>query len=153
MKTAYKVLAYLIAVEVAIQASMIVFAIFGMLKWIDGGGVLDKALLEADEPPPFDEGIGFFVHFLNGMYLIPLLALILLGVSFFAKVPGGSKWAGFVLLAVVVQVSLGLFAHGLPALGLLHGLNALVLFLVAVMAGYRVSHRRAAEREQEYVDA
>ena len=138
MRSAYRVIAYIIAAEVAVQSAAIVLAIFGMLKWIDGGATLNKAVLEADEPPDFVEGIGFMIHGMNGMFLIPLFALLLLIVSFFAKVPGGVKWAGFVFLAVLVQVTLGLFAHGIPGLGALHGINALVLFSVAVMAGRRV---------------
>ena len=49
------------------------------------------------------------------------LALILLIVSFFAKIPGGVLWAGLVLVTVVVQVLLGMFGEGAPALGLVHG--------------------------------
>ena len=48
MKTAYKVLAYLVAAEVAIQAMAMVWAIGGVGKWVDGGGVLDKAVMESD---------------------------------------------------------------------------------------------------------
>ena len=42
MKTAYKVLAYLVAAEVAVQAMVMVWAIAGLGKWVDGGGVFDK---------------------------------------------------------------------------------------------------------------
>jgi len=51
MKTAYKVLAYLVAAEVAIQAMAVVWAIAGLGKWVDGGGVLDKAVMESDASP------------------------------------------------------------------------------------------------------
>lgn len=137
MKTTYKVLAYVIAAEVAIQASMIAFAIAGLGIWVDkDGGVLDKATFESE--PDFLGAVGFAIHGMNGMMLIPLIALIFLIISFFAKVPGGSKWAGFVLLAVVVQVTLGLFGHESAYFGLLHGLNALVVFSLALMAGKRV---------------
>ena len=47
------------------------------------------------------------LHSLVGMVLIPLLAIVLLIISFFAKIPGGVKWAGFVFLAVVLQVGSG----------------------------------------------
>ena len=46
MRTAYKVLAYLVAAEVAIQAMVMVWGIAGLGKWVDGGGVLDKAVFE-----------------------------------------------------------------------------------------------------------
>ena len=37
-------------------------------------------------------------------------------------------------LAVAVQVALGLISHSVPALGWLHGINALVLASLAVYA-------------------
>ena len=138
MKTTYKVLAFAIAAEVAIQASMIAFAFAGLGVWVDkDGGVLDKATLESE--PDFLGSLGFMVHGINGQMLIPLLALIFLIVSFFADVPGGSKWAAFVLLAVVIQVTLGMLGHESAYFGMLHGLNALILFSLAFMAGKRVN--------------
>ena len=47
MRTAYKVLAYLVAAEVAVQATVMVWAIAGLGKWVDGGGVFDKAVIES----------------------------------------------------------------------------------------------------------
>lgn len=142
MRTVYRVFAFLIAAEVVVQAAAMVYAIAGLGIWVDrDGGVLDKAAFESEESL-FPEMIGFFVHGVNGMMVIPLLALCFLIVSFFAKVPGGVKWAGLVLLAVVVQVTLGMFGHEAAIFGLLHGMNALLLFSLAVMAGKRVSTRK-----------
>jgi hypothetical protein len=138
-----------------VQAAMIVYAIAGLGIWVDqDGGVLDKATMES-QGTPFPEIVGFMVHGINGEMVIPVLALILMVLSFFAKVPGGVKWAGFVLLAVVVQVMLGMFLHEVSALGMLHGINALILFSVATMAGVRAHRlskvgtatRTSAERE------
>lgn len=138
MRSVYKFFAFLIAIEVAVQASMMAFAVAGLGIWVDKeGGVLDKAAFE--EQPDFTGAIGFFIHGVNGMMVIPLLALLFLIVSFFAKVPGGVRWAALVLLAVVVQVTLGLFGHEQAVFGMLHGLNALILFSLAFMAGKRVS--------------
>ncbi|MGH8965768.1 MAG: hypothetical protein ACRDXB_10640 [Actinomycetes bacterium] len=141
MRTAYKVLAYLIALEVVIQAAAIAFAVFGLGKWVEDGGTLDKAAMES-ETLDFTGIVGFMIHGLNGLMIIPLLALIFFVVSFFAKVPGGVKWAGIVLVAVVVQVLLAMFGHGMPFLGLLHGLNALLIFGMAVDAARRASVTR-----------
>ena len=146
MRTAYKVLAWIIAAEVMVQASMMVYAIAGLGIYVDsGGGVIDKAAMESEDNL-FPEMVGFMVHGMNGMVIIPALALILLIVSFFAKVPGGSKWAGFVVLAVAVQVTLGLFGHEVSTLGALHGINALILFGVAAMAGVRAHRFQKTER-------
>jgi hypothetical protein len=77
--------------------------------------------------------------FFNGTILIPLVALTLLVVSFFAKVPGGVKLAATIVVLIILQVLV------LPTLsrevgsgfGALHGVNALVLMGVAIMAGQR----------------
>jgi hypothetical protein len=148
MRTAYKWLGYLIAAGVALQAATIAFAAFGLFKWVDDGGTLDKAVLEAEEAPEFTGALGFMLHFMVGQMVIPLLAIALLVIAFFAKVPGGAKWAGFVLLAVVVQIMLGMFAHGAPMLGLLHGLNALILFSLAMLAARRVGISPEVKQER-----
>ena len=137
MRTVYKVLAYLIAVEVVVQAMAMVYAIAGLGKWVDGGGVFDKAVMESEERP-FPEVAGLIVHGINGMMVIPGIALLLLVFSFFTKVRGAARWAGLVFLLVVVQVNLGFLGHDVPAVGALHGLNALLLFSTAVYAGRRV---------------
>jgi len=138
MQSAYKVFAYLIAALVVLQAMMIAFAIAGLGVWVDkDGGVLDKASMESDLE--FTGVLGFAIHGMNGMMLIPAVALIFLIISFFAKVPGGVVWAAVTLLLVVVQITLGLLGHENPYFGMFHGLNALILFSVAVMAGKRVS--------------
>jgi heme A synthase len=139
MKGIYRGLGYVIAAEVAIQAAAMVYAVAGLGIWVENdGGVLDKAAFESEDTL-FPEIVGFMIHGINGMMVIPALALIFLLVSFFAKIPGGVKWAGLVLLAVVLQVALGLFGHENAIFGALHGLNALLLFGLAVMAGKRVS--------------
>ena len=156
MRTAYKVFAWLVALGVVVQAASMVYAVAGLGIWVDqDGGVLDKAAFESEEEL-FPEMVGFIIHGMNGMMIIPALALILLIVSFFAKVPGGIAWAGYVLLAVVVQITLGLFGHEAAIWGMLHGINALILFSLAVYAGLRVHQmqRRAATTpavEREHV--
>ena len=136
MRLVYRVLAYLIAAEVAVQAAAIVFATFGLFSWVDGGGVLDKAAVES-ETLEFEGIVGYMIHGMNGLMVIPLLGLVLLIVSPFAKVPGGVRWAAAVLGLIVVQVLLGMFAHELTSLGILHGLNAFLLFSAAFMAAHR----------------
>ncbi len=133
MRTAYRVLAYLLAAEVVIQAAAIAYAMFGLGAWIESGGVMDKAAVESESSDFAGVG-GFMLHGINGEMIVPLLALILLIVSFFTGVKGAAKWAGIVVGVVVLQILLGVFGHGIPALGILHGLGALALFVVAVIA-------------------
>ncbi|MGZ4596309.1 MAG: hypothetical protein ACXV2H_04040 [Actinomycetes bacterium] len=142
----YRVFAYLIAAEVIVQAAAIAFAVFGLGHWIDNGGVADKAALDGNDLH-FTGVVGFAIHGINGMMIIPLLALIFLIVSFFTKsVVGGVKWAAIVFGLVVLQVMLGLFSHDVVGLGPLHGINAFALFAAAFYTGWRVTpHVRASE--------
>jgi hypothetical protein len=148
MRAAYKYLAYAIPVLVMVQAAAIAWAVFGLGVWIDDGHSLTKSAMESDTFH-FTEERGFMIHGINGQMLIPLIAIILLVVSFFAKVPAGVKWAGFILAAVVLQVLLGMFAHGAPALGLLHGINAFVVAGLGVYAGRLASSRAGDDLVQQ----
>lgn len=136
MTKAFRVLAYLIAALVVVQATSMVWAVAGMGIWVDEGNDLTSELMESDETP-FTEVAGFMIHFLNGMMLIPLVALILLIVGMIAKFPGSAKYGAAVFLLVVLQVALGLFGHENAIFGALHGLNAMILFGAAIMAGMR----------------
>jgi|SRR5690349_20399550 len=146
MRSVYRVLAFVVAAEVVIQAAAIAFAVFGLGKWVEDGGTLNKATMESDDGS-VGGAVGFMIHGINGQMLVPLIALAFLVVSFFAKVPGGVKWAGITFGLVVLQVLLGVFGHSVPFVGALHGLNALALFGVAVMAGKRVSAPASAPAE------
>jgi len=137
MRTAYKVVAYLVAVEVAIQAMAVVWAIAGLGKWVQGGGVLDKATMES-EGIPFPELFGIIVHAINGTFVVPGIALVLLILSFFIKVRGAIKWAVIVFVLTVVQGQLGFLGHEFTAVAAVHGLNALALFGAAIYAGRRI---------------
>ena len=127
MKQTYRVVAGLVALGVVVQASAIAFGWFDALNKIDHGLVVDKN---------YDGNVGHAIHGLNGMYIMPLLGLILLVVSFFAAktVPGARKWAGIVFGLIVLQIVLAFVAFGAPVVGALHGINALLVFGAAVRA-------------------
>jgi hypothetical protein len=132
MRAAYKYLAYAIDALILLQAAAIAWAVFGMDHWIDAGDghSIDKSAIDSGKSL-FPEEAGFAIHGISGTMLIPLVGLVLLVISFFAKVPEGPKWAGMVFGGIVVQVLLGLFAHSLPILGFFHGFWALLLFWLA----------------------
>ncbi|QZY27859.1 hypothetical protein [Nocardioides coralli] len=142
MRSTYRFLANSIAVLVVVQAGAIAWAFFGLSNWIrNDNGVVDKAFMESGDSFGVAEW-GFIIHAgIIGLLVIPLLALVMLIVSFFAKVPGG------VMLAVTVFVLVALQVVVLPALarevgsgfGALHGINALVLMGAALGAGKRAA--------------
>ena len=144
MKQVYRVLAFLIAAVVAIQAASIAYGMFGLIKWIEEGGTLDQS---TELTPALGGYTGFSWHATGGIFVISVISLLFLISSFFAKVPGGIRWALIVLGVAVLQVALGLFSHSVAGLGWLHGINALVLFGTAMMAGMRVSRAVASNVE------
>jgi hypothetical protein len=140
MRAAYLWLARLISLLIVVQAMTITFAVAGLFHWItDGGGVVDDSVVKAwdQNPPTFEGAIGHYIHLMAGERVIPPLALLLLIVSFFAKVSKGVVIALVLLLLVVLQTMSGLYADGMPYLGLFHGLNAFLIFGAAMAAAMK----------------
>src|SRR6478735_6490373 len=69
MTKAYRILAYLIAAGVVIQAAVITLASFGFSKWIDNGGVADLATFQSGNLNFFGS-IGYELHGTNGALYI-----------------------------------------------------------------------------------
>ena len=78
------------------------------------------------------------MHGINGTFVVPAIALLLLIVSFFTKVRGAIKWAVIVFALVVAQGQIGFLGHEFTLAAALHGLNALALFGVAIYTGRRL---------------
>ena len=135
MRNVYRVIAQLIAFAVVVQAAVIAFGLFGIWNDVDDGKVVADG---------YEGNGGFAIHSILGSGVIPLLALLLLVISFFVKVDGAVKWAGLVVLAVAVQITLAFISFGVPAVGLLHAANAFIIAGVASMAA-----RRAGSRSDE----
>jgi hypothetical protein len=150
MRSAYRNLFYSIAALVVLQAGFIAWAFFGMSDWItNDNGVVNKELLECegDCEQEFFAEWGFAFHmFFVGLLLIPLISLITLIVSFFSKVPGAPKWAGVNVVLVILQVFVipALSREVDPIFGALHGINAMVILGVALMAAKRAGAQTAA---------
>jgi hypothetical protein len=136
MRSAYRVLAYLIPVLVTVQAAVIAFGQFGIESWVSDDNSYTEQVQSSGDATG---ALGIALHSVIGSMVIPLVALVLLVVAFLAHVPGGVKAAAFVLLAVVVQILLAVLASNVPAVGLLHGVNAFVIFGLAMMAGQRAA--------------
>jgi hypothetical protein len=134
MKSAYRILAGLVAVGVVFQVAVIAYEFFRMGGYVHEGGTLDAAALDSDHFPGAGGGNLHGV----GAIVVAILGLLLLISSFFAKIPGGIKWGAIVFGLVVLQWVLAFLSFAVPYLGFLHGINALVLFGAAMTAGARV---------------
>ena len=106
VKATYRALAYLVPVLVALQATFITLGVFGLGAWVDDGNDFTKSVLESDSSS-VTGGIGFALHNVGAMALA-LVGLLLLVLSFFAKIPGGVKWAALVLVGRRPPVGAGL---------------------------------------------
>jgi hypothetical protein len=138
MRGTYRVLAILIGLLVLVQAAGIAFGTFGILKFVEDGKDYTKSI---SEDRTATGALGQNIHSF-GAIAIALLAIILLIISFFSKIEGGVKWASIVFLVVLLQWVFAIVAFSAPVVGMLHGINAFVIFGTAMMAAQNA--RRSA---------
>jgi hypothetical protein len=128
MRVTYVWLSRLIALGVVLQAAFIAWGTFDLFNAAEDG----QAFTEDS-----DYNAGQALHGIFGLAIIPLLALLLLIVSFFVRTPGAVPFALAVFGLVVLQFLLALVSFGAPVIGVLHGLNAFAMAGVAGFAGRR----------------
>lgn len=143
MRNAYRYLALAIPVLVVVQAMTIAFEVFGLGAYVHDHALPKGAFDDSSSRPSYFGDLGGAIHAIDGEILIPLVAIALLVVSFLVKVPSGTKLASWLLLDVIVQIVLAFVSFSAPIVGLLHGVNAFVLFGLGLMAAGKAS--RAAE--------
>jgi hypothetical protein len=125
MRSAYRILGHAIAGFVAIQAAAIALWVFGLLHWVDDGHSFTPKVAD-DRLDGVTGSVGVTIHSFGAM-VVAVLAIVLLVISFFAKIEGGVRWAALVFLAVLVQWVTAIASFSVPGLGALHGLNALLI--------------------------
>jgi hypothetical protein len=137
MRATYVWVTRLIALGVVLQAAFIAYGTFDVFNAVDDGEVF---VAEREE-----YNAGQMLHAVFGEMVIPLLAIVILIVSFFAKAKGAVMFALIVFGLVVLQFLLALVSFGAPVIGLLHGINAFAIAGVAGVAGRQVGKAPAAE--------
>jgi hypothetical protein len=135
MRSLYRILAGLVALGVVLQAAFIAVGWFAVMHDTDSGAVYDKNS---------GDNWGQAAHSAVGMMVLPLIALVLLVVSFFAGVPDGVKWAAITFGVTVLQIVLAFASYGAPIVGALHGINAFALAAVASVAMRKARQAGAA---------
>ncbi|EMQ98939.1 hypothetical protein [Paeniglutamicibacter gangotriensis] len=126
MRTAYKVVAHIIAAAVVIQAALIAWSMFGLIPGLENGTV-------PGEPP-----MTAMLHGMIGMYVVPVLVLVLVVIALLAH--AGLKWALWLLLAVAVQIAFAFLAFDAAWVGALHGINAFTIIALAEVGARAVAH-------------
>jgi hypothetical protein len=129
LRTAYKVVAHIIAIAVVIQAALIAWALFGLIPSLQAGIL--------PEGPP----LAAIMHGMIGTYGAPILVLALLVIALLAH--AGLKWALWLVLAVAVQITLAFVAFDASWVGLLHGANAFAIIALAEVGARAVAHAPA----------
>ena len=124
MRAAYRYLGIGIAAFVVFQAAVLAFGVFELGKQVDDNGSITKETAE-------NHITGLNLHGIGAM-ILSVLVIAMLIVSFFVKVEGAVKWAGIVFGLTLLQWVLAILAFSVPAIGLLHGINA---FAIAATAG------------------
>lgn len=80
MGAVYRVLAWAVVAEVLVRTAAMAWAFSGLGAWVWNGGVLDRSVRES-EASAFPEDLGFVVHGLDGLVVVPVLALLLFAVA------------------------------------------------------------------------
>ncbi|WP_448071938.1 hypothetical protein [Georgenia yuyongxinii] len=137
MRTVYRVLAVLVAAGVLVQSAAIAFGVFTLVNEVENGSVIDASYDAGANP-------GLATHSLGAM-VVAALALLLLIAAFLTRFTGAKTWAAWTFLAVVLQWVFGIFAFGTPAVGILHGANALAIFALALLAARAAGRPTQAE--------
>lgn len=124
MRAVYRILAMVIAAGVVVQTAAIAFAMFDIEHKTDDGVFYTKDT----------ENGGIALHSVVGQMVLPVVALALLIVAFFAGIPGGVKWAAITFGVMVLQIVLAYAGRSVPFIGVLHAINAFALAAVASLA-------------------
>ncbi|MCU1408705.1 MAG: hypothetical protein JWM23_785 [Microbacteriaceae bacterium] len=119
MRRTYQIICHIIAALVVVQAAVIAWGVFTLGQYLDRGTSVTEDT----------EVLGFDVHAVIGQYVIPVLAVVLLVIALIMR--DGITWAGWLILAVVVQVALAYASFGIAWVGIVHGI---VAFAVAGLA-------------------
>ena len=140
MRAVYRILAMIIAAGVVVQTAAIAFAMFDIEHKTDDGVFYTK---------DSDNG-GITLHMILGERVIPVVALAFLVVAFFARIPGGVKWAAITFGVLILQVVLAYAGKAVPFVGVLHAINA---FALAAVASIAMRKARLADTPAQPVNA
>ena len=127
MRTTFRYLTSVLFVAVLVQVALAAFGAF-------------DAVHKSKHAPVAHTTIdnGFAAHVLLG-YIIILVMLLLLIVAAAGRLgPTPIRFAGALLLAGIVQAILGSISENAPAVGVLHGINALAIYALSGLLAHRI---------------
>jgi len=127
MKTAFRWLTAVLFVAIVCQVGFAGYGAFDAIHKAENGPISQKTLEDT-----------FNAHGFLGT-LIVLVMLVLLIVAAAGRVGDKYvKWSGGIFLLGILQAVLGGVSTSVPALGFLHGLNALAIYAAVALLAHRV---------------
>jgi heme A synthase len=135
IRSVFRSLTSVLFVAVVIQVGLAGYGIFDAIHKAKTAPLTQKAL---------EDDIG--AHGVFG-YIVLLLMLLLLVVALAGRLgSSATRWSGGIFLLGVLQAILGASSTSAPALGVLHGINALAIYAGAALLAHRTwsEHRAGA---------
>lgn len=127
MRAAFRYLTSVLFVAIVVQVALAAFGAFDAVHKSEHAPIAHKTI---------DNGFG--AHILLG-YIIILVMLALLIVAAAGRLgPTPIRFAAALLVAGIIQAILGSISENAPAVGVLHGLNALVIYALSGLLTHRM---------------
>ena len=126
VRATFRYLTAVLFVAIVLQIALAAFGAFDAVHKSKHAPVAHKTI---------DNGFG--PHALFG-YIIIIIMLVLLIVAAAGRLgPTSVRFAGGLLLAGIIQAILGSISENAPGVGVLHGINALVIFSLSGLLAHR----------------
>lgn len=133
MRSVFRSLTSVLFVAVVVQVGLAGYGIFNAIHKAKTAPVTQKAL---------EDDLG--AHGVFG-YLVLLIMLLLLVVALAGRLGATErKWAGGIFLLGLLQAILGAASISAPALGFLHGINALAIYAAAALLAHKTWTQHSA---------
>ncbi len=126
MRSAFRWLTAVLFVAVVVQVALAAFGGFDAVHKADKVSISKKAIEN-----------GFNAHGLVGTLIVLLMLITLIVAAAGGIGPAQTKFVGVILALGVIQYLLGVVSTSAPAVGLLHGLNALAIFSTTGILAHR----------------
>lgn len=126
MRAAFRYLTSVLWVAVVVQVALAAFGAFDAVHKSKHAPIAHKTI---------DNGFGPHAALGYIIILLMLALLIVAAIGRLGRTP--TRFAGGLLLAGVIQAILGMISENTPAVGVLHGINALVIFSLSGLLAHR----------------
>ena len=127
MRNTFRYLTSVLFAAVVIQVALAAFGAFDAVHKSKHAPITHKTI---------DNGFG--PHALLGyiIILVMIVMVIVASAGRLGRTP--TRFAGALLLAGIIQAILGMISESAPAVGVLHGINALIIFALSGLLAHRM---------------